>query len=139
MRKVRVTIGMLAGALGLAGCSHLPSLGGSKPPEPKVSVDANVYPANYRRQIAIMLRTTLTDRAEFNGAMISAPALKPVADSTNLHYVVCLQLNEHDGPKTKVVIYLAGSPTQFIDATPQECGDAAYQPFTELVYAKPAK
>ncbi|MGH6675340.1 MAG: hypothetical protein ACRECE_03825 [Xanthobacteraceae bacterium] len=139
MTKACATTAVLVTMLAVAGCSSFPSFGGTKHPQPVTTVDANIYPANYRRQIAVMLRTTLTDRAEFNGALISPPALKSVADSPNPHYVVCLQLNGHDGLKTKVVIYLAGSPTQYIDATPQECGDAAYQPFTELQYAKPAK
>jgi hypothetical protein len=34
---------------------------------------------------------------------------------------------------------LAGEPTQFIDAMPQQCSDAAYQPFTELQTVKPEK
>lgn len=139
MTKACATIAVLVTTLAVAGCSSFPSFGRTKPQKPVETVNANIYPANYRRQVALMLRTILTDRADFNGALIAAPALKPVADSSNPHYVVCLQFNGHNEPKTKVVIYLAGSPTQYIDPTPQECGDAAYQPFTELEYAKPAK
>jgi hypothetical protein len=129
---------MLSAALALAGCSGGLGFGGPKRAQPDVVVNANLYPANYRAQIAVMLRTLLANRADFN-ALISPPMLKPVADSSNLHYVVCLQFSRPDGPKTKVVIYLGGSPTQYIDATPQQCADAAYQPFTELAAELPSK
>ena len=124
-------------ALAVAGCSG--GFGGPKRPQPTVAVDPNAYPASYRQQIAALLAPILTDRADFHGTLIAAPALKPVAESQNPHYVVCLQLNGHNEHKTKAVIYLAGVPTQYIDATTQQCGDAAYLPFTELESAMPSK
>ncbi len=140
MRTWRTGAVPLLAALALAGCSGgFGGFGGPKRPQPVATVDPNLYPANYRNQIAMLLRTTLTDRADFNGALIAAPALKPVADSPNLHYVVCLQLTGRNERTTKAVIYLGGDPTQYVDATPQQCADAAYQPFTELQYAKPEK
>jgi hypothetical protein len=124
-------------ALALAGCGG--GLFGSKQPQPNVVVDANLYPANYRVQIATMLRTLLSNRADFN-ALIAPPMLKPVPDSPNPHYVVCLQFNGGaDGPKTKVVVYLGGDPQQYVDATPEECAGSAYQPFTELAAEVPHK
>jgi hypothetical protein len=126
---------MLLAALALAGCSG--GFGGfGKSNQPDVVVDANLYPANYRTQIATMLRTLLTERSDYN-ALISPPMLKPVADSPNPHYIVCLQFNRPDGPKTKVVVYLGGTPQQYIDGTPEECAGAAYQPFTELAAELP--
>jgi hypothetical protein len=35
-------------------------------------------------------------------------------------------------------VFLSGQMTQFIDATPEQCADAAYQPFKELDAAVPA-
>lgn len=138
--KIRFTVAWLLLAATLAGCGGLNfHLGGSDSDKPVTTVNANLYPANYRMQIARLLSTLLTDRADFHGALIAPPMLKPVADSSNLHYVVCVQLNGHNTQKTKVAIYLAGEPTQFIDATPEQCGDAAYQPFTELETVKPGK
>jgi hypothetical protein len=125
---------MLLAALALAGCAG--GFGGSKNKQPDVVVNADLYPANYRVQIASMLVTLLTNRADYN-ALISPPMLKPVPDSPNQHYVVCLQFNEADGPKTKVVIYLGGDPQQYVDASPEECDGAAYQPFTELAAELP--
>jgi hypothetical protein len=126
-------------AAALAGCSGLNFHLGSNSAQPAVTVDPNLYPTNYRMQIARLLATLLKDRADFYGALISQPTLKPVADSPNQHYVVCVQLNGHNVQRNKVVIYLAGQPTQFIDSAPQQCSDAAYQPFTELQTVKPEK
>jgi hypothetical protein len=126
-------------ALALAGCGGSGfSFGGSKHAQPDVVVNADAYPASYRVQIASMLSRLLTNRSDFN-AFISPPALKPVPDSSSLHYVACLQFNRPDGPKTKVVIFLGGTPQQYVDATPQECEGAQYEPFPELAAALPHK
>ena len=137
MTMARGTIAALLAALALAGCSG--SFGGSKRNQPDVVVDSNLYPSNYRAQIATMLATVLTNRAEFVGTLIAPPALKPVADSQNLHYVVCLQFAGSPEHNTKVMIYLGGTPTQYVDATPEQCAGAAYQPFTELQAELPHK
>jgi hypothetical protein len=131
MSIVRAGTAVALAALMTAGCS---SFGGQKPVQ---VINANVYPANYRNQIAMLLRTLLTDRADFLGAYISAPALKSTGDAQ--HYVVCVQFNGHGQPKEKVAIYLAGEVTQFVDAKPQECADAVYQPFTELAGVMPRR
>jgi hypothetical protein len=77
----------------------------------------------------------LTNRADFRGAMISEPALKPIEQSQ--HYVVCVQFNPRSAIKTKAAVYLSGQMTQFVDATPEQCADASYQPFKELEAASP--
>lgn len=123
----------LALAVGLAGCSGL-----SKPkPEDKAPTDPNAFPADYRAQLVAFLRQSLTDRADFRGAQIAPPVLKPIGDSQ--HYMACMQFTGRGQPKTKVAIYLYGKMTQFIDATPAQCGDAAYQPFHELETAVPSQ
>jgi hypothetical protein len=144
MTLARATLATLVAALlavvALAGCSGgLPGFGGPKSAQPVAAVDPNLYPSNYRAQIATMLATTLSNRADFQGTLISAPALKPVADSQIQHYVVCLQYSGRVEHKVKVVLFLAGVPTQYVDATPQQCSDAAYQPFTELERQLPNK
>lgn len=136
--RIRPFAGLLLAAA-LAGCGgglnfHLGGSSGAQP-----AVDPNVYPANYRRQVATLLSTLLTNRADFYGAVISPPVLKPVANSRNQHYVVCVQLNGGGVRRNKVVVYLSGEPTQFVDATPEQCGDAAYQPFAELQTMAPEK
>ncbi len=121
---------MLLAGLALAGCS------GAKP---TVVPDPNPFPANYRRQVVTLLTTSLSERAAFVGAQIAPPVLKTIPGGQMPHYVVCLQLNSSTGPKTKAVIYLQGVPNEFIDAKPEECADAAYQPFGELQAAMPAR
>ena len=139
MTMARATMAALLAGIALAGCSSGFNFGGPKKKQPDVVVDTNIYPANYRTQIVIMLRSILSNRGDFIGTLIAPPALKPVADSSIPHYVVCLQFNRPDGPKTKVVIYLGGEPQQYIDAKPEQCAGAAYQPFTELQAALPHK
>lgn len=137
MRTRSAAAALLLAALALAGCSSLGGLGGPKRTPAAVTVDANLYPSNYRQQVATLLTTVLTSRADFHGTLIAPPALKPVADSPNLHYVVCLQFTGE--PKTKVVIFLGGDPIQYVDATSDQCAGAAYQPFPELEAAMPRK
>jgi hypothetical protein len=118
---------LAAGAL--AGCSGFSK---NQPAEP----DPNLLPANYRSNLVAFLRQSLTNRSDFRGAMISEPALKPVGSSQ--HYVVCVQFNPQSSIKTKAAVYLSGQMTQFIDAAPEQCADAAYQPFKELDAANPS-
>jgi len=119
---------LLLAALALAGCGG--GFGGPKREQPEVVVDPNAYPVNYRKQVVSILLASLTDRADYQGALIAAPQLKPIGQSQ--HYVVCLQLNGHNQRKDKMVVFLEGVPTQFIDAKPEFCADAAYQPYGEL-------
>ncbi len=118
-------------AIAVAGCSF-----NTKQPDAP-AVDPNLYPQNYRKQVAIFLSQQLLDRADFRGARISQPVLKQVGDSA--HYVVCLQFNGHSEIKNKVAIYLSGQITQFVDSAPEQCADAAYAPFTELEQTLPDK
>ena len=115
---------MLAGAL--AGCSNA-----SK----EQVIDPNALPTNYRSTLVAFLRQSLTNRADFRGAMISEPAIKPVGESQ--HYIVCVQFNPRSQIKIKAAVYLSGQMTQFIDATPEQCADAVYSPFKELDAASP--
>ena len=134
--RVTIRIGLIGiglaaalAAMTVAGCSSTKRAG---VPE----ADANTFPADYRNQIARYLATQLTDRADFRGALIAAPVLKPFGASQ--HYVVCLQFSGHSQIKSKMAIYLAGDITQFIDAKPEQCADAAYQPYKELEQALPS-
>jgi hypothetical protein len=138
-KSVRAGLICLLAALALAGCSGGSLFGGPKRDQPPPIVDANAYPSDYRRQIATMLATLLKDRADFRGALIAPPELKPVAQGSTPHYVVCVQLSVHSQPRTKVAVFLGGSPTQFVDATPEQCAGAAYQSFTELELETPQK
>ncbi len=119
---------LAAGAL--AACS------GFGKPQQAATPDPNIVPANYRSTLLAFLRRSLTNRSDFRGAMISEPAIKTVEGSQR--YVVCVQFNPQSAIKTKVAIFLSGELTQFVDAAPEQCADAAYQPFRELDAANPA-
>jgi hypothetical protein len=128
--KAGISTVLLAGFL--AGCSF-----NTQHPAAPV-VDPNLFPQNYRKQIAVYLSQELMDRADFRGAQISQPVLKPVGGPTP-HYVVCLRFNGHSQIKNKMTIYLAGDIAQFVDAAPEQCSDAVYQPFAELEQVAPEK
>src|ERR1700729_3200009 len=116
---------LLLGSIAIAGCSNT-----AKP-----EVDANLMPTDYRNQVATYLGQVVTDRADFRNSMIGSPVLKQVGASE--HYVVCVMLNGRNQHKEKVVIYLGTDINQFVDATPGQCADAAYQPFKELAALLP--
>ena len=121
----RTGTALLLAAVAIAGCSNTP----------KPAADPNVMPTDYRNQIATYLGLVVTDRADFRNSLIGAPMLKQVGAGE--HYIVCVQLNGHNQHKEKIVIYLGPNINQFIDATPGQCADAAYQPFKELAALLP--
>ena len=112
------------------------ALGGCSARKEQQAVDPNALPTNYRGTLVAFLRQSLTNRADFRGAMISEPVLKPVGPSQ--HYVVCIQFNPRSQIKTKAAVFLSGQMTQFIDASPEQCADAVYSPFKELDAAIPS-
>jgi hypothetical protein len=118
-------------AAALAGCS---GFGGPK--KEVAATDPNAYPANYRTQIATFLRQSLTNRADFRGALIGQPTLMPIGDSQR--YMVCVQFHGNGVVKNKVAIYFAGLISQFVDSTPEQCGSTSYTPFPELAAALPS-
>jgi hypothetical protein len=117
-------------AAALAGCS---GFGGPK--KDAAPIDPNAYPATYRSQIASFLRQSLTNRADFRGALIAVPMLMPIGDSQR--YMVCVQFHGSGQVKNKVAVYFGGMIAQFVDSTPEQCGAVAYTPFTELAAALP--
>jgi hypothetical protein len=125
MKIARLKVALLLASTAIAGCSNTP----------KPAADANVLPTDYRNQIASYLGQVVTDRVDFRNAMIGAPVLKQVG--TSEHYIVCVMLNGRNQHKEKVVIYLGTNINQFVDATPGQCADAAYQPFKELAAMLP--
>jgi len=132
---MRLPIAGIAAALALlmlAGCTA------NKADDPTIPKgDPNLVPPDYRAKLAMYLNTVLLTREDFKGALISQPMLKPVGSSQRM--VVCLLFPSRNPPKDKVVIWFAGTITQFIDAKPEQCADAAYQPFPELEAEMPGK
>jgi hypothetical protein len=113
MNIQRTVMFLVIAARALAACSGFGRNQQTAAPDPKVS------PTNYRSTLVTFLRQSLT---------VGPSQL----------YVVCVQFNPRGQIKTtKAAVYLSGQMTQFIDATPEQCADAVYQPFKELEAATP--
>jgi hypothetical protein len=130
MNIQRTVMFLVMAAAALAGCSNFGK------PQQAATPDPNLFPANYRSALVTFLRQSLTNKSDFRGGMISEPAIKTVGGSQR--YVVCVQFNPQSAIKTKAAVYLSGQMTQFVDAAPDQCADAAYQPFRELDAAGPS-
>ena len=120
----------VAVTLALAGCGSSDYLG--KPKE----VDPNIVPANYNKEIVDTLKGLLIDPTNVKDAFISEPALAPVGKEQR--YTVCVRLNsrgyhrEYLGSKDRVAYFYGGHLNQLVDATKEQCGNAAYKPFPEV-------
>ena len=115
-------------AVGLTGCSG----SGSKQPEE----NPNVFPADYKNEILLTMTSTLDDPTNVRGAFISEPALRQAGKEER--YVVCVRSDSRNanrnytGSKDRIGYFYAGHLNQLIDATKEQCGNAAYKPFPEL-------
>ncbi|HEY3222401.1 MAG TPA: hypothetical protein VGJ76_01180 [Pseudolabrys sp.] len=96
----------------------------------------NVFPSDYKNEILNTMTTSLDDPTNVRGAYISEPALRPAGKEQR--YMVCVRSDSRDlarqytGIKDRVAIFYGGHLTQLIDATKEQCGNAAYKPFPEL-------
>ncbi len=115
----------LAGAALLAGCASFG--GGQQAPKP---VDPNVMPADYKASVMSFLQQNPYGLVGARAAELSAPELKPFG--TESRYVSCLRAVGPDWRKEKMIVFYAGEINQFVDATPDACGTAAYQAFPEI-------
>jgi hypothetical protein len=61
--------------------------------------------------------------------LLSPPALMQFG--TESRYASCLRAISAGGRKDKLVVFYGGEINQFIDATSEQCGSAAYQPYPE--------
>ena len=133
-RQIKPSAMLMMLVLLLGGCGesgHRMTLG----PKPMGS-DA---PADYKAELLDFMRTFLADPTNVRDAYISE--LAPRALGTE-HYFVCVRYNarldgKYVGTASKMAIYFDGKVNQFIDATPDQCGNPVYQPFPELEHLKP--
>ena len=116
-----------AAALAIAACSS-----STKP----VEENPNVFPATYKEQILSTMMTSLDDPTNVRGAYISEPALRVIGKEER--YIVCVRSDSRNanrnymGSTDRVAIFYGGELNQLIDATKEQCGNAAYKPFPEL-------
>lgn len=115
-------------AVGLTGCSG----SGSKQPEE----NPNVFPADYKNEILLTLTNMLDNPTNVRDAFISEPVLRQAGKEQR--YVICVRSNSRDGAgqytgsTDRIGYFYAGHLNQLIDATKEQCGNAAYKPFPEL-------
>jgi hypothetical protein len=120
----------IAVTLALAGCGSSEYLG--KPKE----VDPNIVPANYKKEIVDTLKGVLIDPTNVRDAFISEPALTAVGKDQR--YAACVRLNsrgyhrEYLGSKDRIAYFFGGHLNQLVDASKEQCGNAAYKPFPEV-------
>jgi len=119
---------LLTLAVSLIGCSG----SSSKQPEE----NPNVFPADYKNEILLTMTNTLEDPTNIRDAFISEPALRQAGKEER--YVVCVRSDSRNanrnytGSKDRIGYFYAGHLNQLIDATKEQCGNAAYKPFPEL-------
>jgi hypothetical protein len=124
----------LALALGLAACSSDKKAAEENP---------NVFPADYKTEILTTMTTMLDDPTNVRNAYISDPALRAAGKVER--YVVCVRSDsrnaykQYTGNTDRIGIFYGGHLNQFIDATKEQCGNAAYKPFPELEHLCQAK
>jgi hypothetical protein len=115
-------------AMSLLACSS----GSKKEPEE----NPNIFPSDYKNEILNTMTSSLDDPTNVRSAYISEPALRPAGKEER--YVVCVRSDSRDaskrytGVKDRIAIFYGGHITQLIDATREQCGNAAYRPFPEL-------
>ena len=125
--RLRVEGVLLAAALALSACA------GGRPKEDAGA--ANPRPENYRSDILAMLHVYLRDPTQIRDAAASEPRLQAIGQRNR--YVVCLRFNakkssgEYAGAKQYLAIFVAGRLDQMVEAKPEECVAAEYQPFPE--------
>src|SRR5438874_3146364 len=96
---------------------------------------ANPRPENYKSDILAMLHVYLRDPTQIRDAAASEPRLQAIGQRNR--YVVCLRFNakkgsgEYAGAKQYLAIFVAGRLDQMVEAKPEECAAAEYQPFPE--------
>ena len=121
---------LAAGCLvALAGCDAAP----------KVEENALPRTEEYKEAILDYVRSERTDPTGIRDASISVPALRTVSRDVT-RYAVCFRYTaksnsdtrRYDAPKEIAAVFYNGRISQFVAATPDLCGQAAYQPFPEM-------
>src|SRR5688572_28014067 len=96
----------------------------------------NIFPADYKQELAAFLRTYIENPRQVRDASIGTPVLRPLGGQPR--YVTCVRYNprnfenKYEGNKEKFVVFIDGKMNQFIDADPQICPGLAYQRYPEI-------
>ena len=98
--------------------------------------EPNIFPADYKQEILDTLSRSLDDPTNVRGAFISDPIVRTA--EKDQRYTVCLRYNARDlsrqyiGSQDHIAYFFGGHLNQLVEATPAQCGNAAYKPFPEL-------
>ena len=144
----RVTNPCLLAALPLALALTLPLtlpliLAACSSDKKETEENPNVFPADYKNEILTTMTTMLDDPTNVRSAYISDPILR--AAGKDERYIVCVRSDsrningQYAGSKDRIAIFYGGHLNQLIDATKEQCGNAAYKPFPELEHLCQAK
>jgi hypothetical protein len=119
---------LFALAVGLGACSK----------DKITTVDPNLLPARFKDEILDTLRTVFDKNGTqtVSNAMISDLALRQVGSEQR--YTVCMRYTAHGSAHDlvanaeRIALFYGGHLNQLIEATKEQCGNAAYKPFPEL-------
>jgi hypothetical protein len=102
----------------------------------KQAENPNIVPTNYKQEILNTMTSVLADPTNVRDAFITDPAL--AAGSRDQRYTVCVRSNgrnanrQYMGSTDRIAYFYGGHLNQLIEATKEQCGNAAYKPFPEL-------
>src|SRR6185503_19899674 len=123
-----LAVSMSASWLGGCSGSSLPDLSSYYKEKP---TGQNIFPADYKPELAAFLRTYITNPRQVRDAYVGTPVLRPVGGQPR--YVTCVRYNtrnfenKYEGNTEKLAIFLDGKMIQFLESDPQICPGLAYQ------------
>ena len=92
--------------------------------------EENIYPADYKAQIVAQVRRQLGDVRDIRDAYVAEPVLKTSSTTVTPRYIACVRFK---GSKLMAAYFYEGQITQVVvDASPELCDNAVFQPFPEL-------
>jgi hypothetical protein len=106
------------------------------PDKPKVEM--NILPTHYKEEIVETLRKLFStnDTTSVTNAMITDPVLRPV--DKEQQYTICVRYTAHSAAykltanAERIGYFYGGHLNQLVEASKEQCGNAAYKPFPEL-------
>ena len=117
-----------AAVLSVAACSSSTS----KTPEE----NPNQFPADYKNEILLTMTSSLDDPTNVRDAYITEPLLRRAGNEER--YIVCVRSNSRNankhytGSKDHIAYFYDGHLNQLVEATKEQCANAAYKPFPDL-------
>jgi len=94
-------------------------------------IEENVYPTEYKAQIIKQMRLqSESSRLNLRDAYVAPPLMK--AYQSTARYVSCLRFTIQEERREMAAFFFNGALTQIVDATPELCANAAYEPFPDL-------